>query len=427
MSASKIGTEPTIDVPPAVVALARAVRAKGGQAYLVGGSVRDALLDKVSKDLDVEVFGLDVDQLERLLRRQGRVNAVGKSFGVLKWRPRDAPDLGEVDVSIPRRDSNVGPGHRGIAVVGDPTMTIEEAVARRDLTINAILYDPVEQRLIDPSNGRADLHERRLQAVDPSCFLEDPLRALRVIQFAARLGFRPTPELTRLCQEAPLEELPAERIQLEWGKLLLKGEHMGMAFQLAQETAVLERVMPSWPDVAHGKHLDALRSHRRRILGREDPQRIGRAWAVMLTGWLAGAPPAVVEDILDRLWLHKVAGYPLRARVLAAVANLDHPLASDADLRHLSTHAEVETVASVRSAHHDPTAPDALHRAVQLGVLHHKPAPLLQGRSLRKHMASGPHMGVVLAAVYKAQLDGTVCDADTALAYALRLIPDVPP
>ncbi len=424
MNASKTSTELAGHVPAAVKRLAGHVADAGGRAYLVGGSVRDALLGRPSKDLDVEVFGLPVDRLEKLLRAHGRVNAVGRSFGVLKWRPRDAWALGEVDVSIPRRDSKTGPGHRGIAVEGDPDMTVVEAVHRRDLTINAMMFDLVDDVLVDPAGGLDDLREGRLRAVDTSTFLEDPLRALRVVQFAARLGFEPDDALIRLCQDAALDELPAERIQGEWQKLLLKGKHVAMGLDLADRTRILQRVFPPWPHPDAGALLDALQPARQRVLSRDDPKAEGRAWALMLTGWLAGAAPATVEAVLDILWLHRVAGHPVRDRVLSAVAQLDAPLASDAALRRLATRAEVELVASVRLALGDAAAASALQRAEELGILHDKPAPLLQGRDLRGLIQPGPRMGEVLARVYEAQLDGDVATPGEALTLARRLVGD---
>ena len=132
----------------------------------------------------------------------GPVNAVGKSFGVFKLNDRS---VGEVDVSIPRRDSNAGPGHRGISVEGNPDMTVTEAARRRDLTVNAILYDLQADALVDPFNGQRDLDLRTLRAVDADTFLDDPLRALRVVQFAARLEFEVAPSLLALCERSPQE------------------------------------------------------------------------------------------------------------------------------------------------------------------------------------------------------------------------------
>ena len=136
-------------------------------------------------------------------------------FGVYKIKLGNL----DVDVSIPRRDSNIGPGHRGIEVSGDPNMSIEEASRRRDLTVNAMLYDPPEAILIDPQNGIKDLEKRLLRPVDPDTFLEDPLRAIRAVQFAARLEFDASPSLIELCKDATLEELPAERISGRMAKV----------------------------------------------------------------------------------------------------------------------------------------------------------------------------------------------------------------
>src|SRR4029079_90202 len=116
-----------------------------------------------------------------------------------------------VDVSIPRRDSKVGPGHRGIAVQGDAFLSVAEASRRRDLTINAPLFDPREGAVVDPWGGRADLEARRLRAVDAATFGEDPLRALRAVQFAARFELSVDPDTAALCAGMPLHALPAER------------------------------------------------------------------------------------------------------------------------------------------------------------------------------------------------------------------------
>src|SRR5262249_814285 len=104
--------------------IARAVRDAGGRALVVGGWVRDRLMGRTSKDLDIEVFGVPADRLREILEAFGPVNAVGESFTVYK--------VGDVDVSLPRRESKTGRGHKGFTVAGDPSMSIEDAARRRD-------------------------------------------------------------------------------------------------------------------------------------------------------------------------------------------------------------------------------------------------------------------------------------------------------
>src|SRR5689334_17578494 len=126
-------------------AIASAVGAAGGRALIVGGWVRDRLMGRDSKDVDIEVYGLPADRLRSLLERLGRVETVGESFQVYK--------AGDIDVSLPRRESKSGRGHRGFDVTGDPGMTIDEAARRRDFTVNAIAWDPLTGEYLDPCGG----------------------------------------------------------------------------------------------------------------------------------------------------------------------------------------------------------------------------------------------------------------------------------
>lgn len=396
--------------------LAAAVHAAGGTAWLVGGSVRDHLMGLPVKDWDVEVHGVEVEALERLLRRQGKVNAVGRSFGVLKLRPRGTPITDpEFDISLPRRDSNAGPGHKGIAVVGDPWMPLDEAVRRRDLTINALLVDIRTGHLEDRVGGVDDLRQGRLRAVDVDSFLDDPLRALRVVQFAARTGFTADAALVELCRSATLHELPAERIQLEWGKLLLKGTHFDEAFALARAAELL-RVFPEHTDGP----VDALQ----RAVPLRDGLDAGRQWALMLAIWLHRDAPGTLEATLDRLWLHKVGNFAVRRQVLALHAHQGASLDTDAALRHLSVHVELDLALRMRAAL-QPTAaiegPRA--RAEALGILHEPPPLLLQGRHLTElGVPKGPQMGVWVRKAYEAQLDGVFADLDGALAWTTEAL-----
>ncbi|MEN0064968.1 MAG: hypothetical protein AAGA48_22675 [Myxococcota bacterium] len=404
-----------LELPDSLHRLSDAVRDAGGRAYVVGGGIRDHVLGHPVKDWDVEVFGLPVDTLLARLRKLGRVNAVGKAFGVLKWRPRHAQHDAEIDVSIPRRDSKTGPGHRGISVEGDPDMTIEEAARRRDLTINALMYDIADGRIVDPYGGLDDLEARVLRAVDDTTFLEDPLRALRVVQFASRLAFSVDAALVDLCRIAALDELPAERIAGEWGKLLLKGRP-SVGFAVARQTQVLARVFPEIASHDADRVLDALANHAR--ASAEDE---GTAWALMLAGWFAGTTETTAVATLDRLWMYTLGRVPVRDRVLAVLQALDAPVSTDAELRWASTRAQVWTLLHVQQAFTETDRSEAWQRADHLGVLHEKPRPLLQGRDLKElGMAPGPKMGELIREVYALQLDGIITTAEAARAEAQR-------
>ena len=218
---------------PVVLDIARAVKAAGGRAFLVGGYVRDRLLGLESKDVDVEVFGLEMAALESLLGSFGRVLRVGESFGVLRLAHVNA------DFSLPRRDSKVAPGHRGFAVASDPCLDFESAARRRDLTVNSMSFDPLSKEVIDPFGGRRDLECGVLRATDAHAFPEDPLRALRVAQFIARFEMSADPALVDLCREAPLDEVSGERIFEEFRKLLLKGRRPSAGLRFLEASGLL--------------------------------------------------------------------------------------------------------------------------------------------------------------------------------------------
>src|SRR4051812_23589293 len=124
---------------PHIHRILEAIKAAGGRPLIVGGAVRDWLMGGEGKDFDIEVYDLSIDRLSEVLAGFGRVDAVGRSFGILKMR---LPDGQELDVSLPRRESKVGTGHRGFIAEPDPTMTPHEAAARRDFTWNALALTP---------------------------------------------------------------------------------------------------------------------------------------------------------------------------------------------------------------------------------------------------------------------------------------------
>ncbi len=202
--------------------IAEEVKKHRGRALIVGGFVRDVLLNRKSKDLDIEVYGLSADNLNKILSKIGKVDAVGTSFGVLKVK--NDKMMEPLDVSLPRHDNLVGVGHKGFVVETDKGMTPTEAAKRRDLTMNSMAYDPLKKLLIDPFGGAADIKMKKLKATDVNHFAEDPLRVLRVMQFAGRFGFAPDAELVKLSRSIDLRSLPKERLYTEFEKLLLKSK-----------------------------------------------------------------------------------------------------------------------------------------------------------------------------------------------------------
>ena len=214
----------------AVLEIARIVRNAGGRAFLVGGCVRDSLLSKSDvKDFDIEVFGLAPDVLREALEKRFRLDLVGLSFGVLKIHGHD------IDVSLPRRESKQGTGHKGFLIDSDPMMSVRDAASRRDFTVNAIYLDPLTGEYEDPWRGREDLSNGILRHVSEK-FAEDPLRVLRGMQFVARFGLEPHSSTLRLCQTMSIENLPPERLMEEWKKFLLKGIRMSNGLDFLRRT-----------------------------------------------------------------------------------------------------------------------------------------------------------------------------------------------
>jgi tRNA nucleotidyltransferase (CCA-adding enzyme) len=189
--------------------------------------------DDPTKDVDVEVFGIELEPLREILQGTGRVDDVGRSFGVLRVRGLDA------DFSLPRRDSKAGRGHRGIRAEVDPALSVAEAARRRDLTVNALYLDPLRAELQDPYGGLEDLRAGLLRAVDADSFGEDPLRALRVMQFAARFEMRVDGELLEICRRQALSELSGERVFEEFAKWAQRGRKPSRGLDFLARTGLL--------------------------------------------------------------------------------------------------------------------------------------------------------------------------------------------
>ncbi len=207
------------------------------QRYLVGGAVRDQLLNIEVYDKDWVVVGATPDELIK----QGYV-AVGKDFPVFLH-----PETKQ-EHALARTERKVGVGYTGFECYFAPDVTLEEDLQRRDLTINAIAQHP-NGTLIDPYHGQRDLEDRMLRHVSEA-FVEDPLRVLRVARFAAKLshlGFRVADEtmalMRRIAESGELAHLTAERVWQEWHKSLTTPAPQ-VFIEILRECGALAIVLP---------------------------------------------------------------------------------------------------------------------------------------------------------------------------------------
>jgi tRNA nucleotidyltransferase (CCA-adding enzyme) len=203
-----------------LIKICQEIKVNAGNAMLVGGAVRDALLGIACKDMDIEVYGLAADKLKEILSQYGKVEEVGMSFGVMKLRLNGE----EFDFSLPRRENKQGKGHKGFIVAVDPTMTPKEAAARRDFTINSMAIDILENKLFDFYGGHNDLSIYGTLRPTSEAFKEDPLRVLRGMQFAGRFQLWASPLLIEYAKEMHDEyaTLAKERVWAEWEKFFSK-------------------------------------------------------------------------------------------------------------------------------------------------------------------------------------------------------------
>jgi tRNA nucleotidyltransferase (CCA-adding enzyme) len=428
-----------------------------GQAFLVGGCVRDALLGLPSKDIDIEVFGLDEQVLKKLLQENYTLIEVGKSFGVYKILG------GNIDISLPRLESKTGPGHRGFTVYGDPHLSPEKAALRRDFTMNSILWDFISGELIDPFQGREDLQKSILRHTGPQ-FPEDPLRVLRAMQFAARFKLEVAPETIELCKNVYPETLSKERVFEEWKKLLTRGVTPSLGLKFLRNCGWVQyypellamigcKQDTTWHpegDVwTHTLHcMDAFA--RERLNDSEEDLIVGFA---VLCHDIGKPTTTVLEDGRIRSPGHESLGKSLTRNylkrmtnqedliesIVPLVANHLRPMeffksnAGDSAIRRLANKVKrIDRLVRVASADeqgrppksHDLTAVNwLLSRASALKVKDSAPAPLVLGRHLIKiGLKPGNYFGEILSQCYEAQLEGSFFDLEGGRKYAANLI-----
>lgn len=452
-----------LDDPAADEAMRRVcalVAGAGGRAWLVGGGVRDAALGLVTRDVDLEVFGLTPGDLRRAVEAVFAVDLVGQSFGILKLKGLP------IDLGLPRRETKLGTGHRGFAVDTDPDLDLPTAAARRDFTINAIYLDPLTGEVADPCGGLGDLARRVLRHTGPA-FAEDPLRVLRGMQLVARFDLEPDPATVAVCRAMDTEGLPAERLFEEWRKLIVLGATPSRGLRFLEATGWLRH----YPELAalQGVAQDPRHHpegdvwvHTLHAMDAFADERLGDPWEDLVVGLAVlghdlgkverttveqdgrirslgheQASVAGLRRFLQRLTDHR----RLLAQVEPLVLEHGKPQqlftagASDAAVRRLADRVgRIDRLVRVARADFGgrpplprgfPAGDWLLERAAALGVLCGKPAPLVQGRHL---VALGATPGVgfasLLGACYEAQLAGSITTEAEGLALARRLLQD---
>lgn len=216
------------------------IKKAGGKIFSVGGRVRDEFLGKDSKDLDILITGVGFEELENILSKYGKVDLVGKSFGVIKFKPKGSEE--DIDIAIPRTERKMGAGYQGFEVTADPNLPIEDDLLRRDFTINAIAKT-IDGEIIDPFHGVEDLKNKIIRAVSPKAFSEDPLRMLRAVQFSARFGFKIDPETEDMIKDnaSDIKEISSERILIEFDKIVKKGKPE-IGIKVLDETGLFKNI-----------------------------------------------------------------------------------------------------------------------------------------------------------------------------------------
>jgi len=398
-----------------------AARALGGRPLVVGGTVRDAIMGVSPKDCDIEIHGMSEETFRgafaTTLATIGRVDAVGVSFGVLKFGH-------DVEISLPRRERKTGDGHQGFEIAVDTTLTITEALERRDLTIGAMAVDPITGEFFDPFDGEGDIARKLIRHVGPR-FAEDPLRVMRVVRFAAVLGFDVHPETAELCQSLlrELRGMAKERLWGEWERILTKGVDFSAMHRALWVTGV-DQLQPGATirDVFVVHHPDHV-AHETRIAARfahsdERAAAILGKWALSCAGGKPGSDE--VTELFAALDvphdLRRTARKFRDGMIFVSAWNGGHWSASDA--RHFARELAPVSLRSVcRASGRSKEAARVFAAAKAAGVLHEPHKPLLDGHALMElGMEPGPQFGAILKAALAAQDRGVFTTRDEGMA-----------
>ena len=213
------------------------------RVYAVGGAVRDLFLERERGDVDLLVVREEIDGVIAKLKRHGKVDVVGKAFGVIRFRYGGR----EFEIALPRvdvTDPEAKADHKNFLVHADPWLPLEEDLRRRDFVCNSMALNLKEGLLVDPFGGREDIGKRLLRMTDERSFFDDPLRILRGARFAAYLGFKLEKRVYLKAAKTDLTALSAERVSEELYKLLLTAPRPSVGLEAYFHLGVIRQLFP---------------------------------------------------------------------------------------------------------------------------------------------------------------------------------------
>jgi tRNA nucleotidyltransferase/poly(A) polymerase len=219
------------------------VRLFGGNVYAVGGYVRDLIMGRPSEEVDILVTGFPLEEIIRRIGPHGKVDLVGRSFGIIKFTAGKTT----YDVALPRKDFPADQPvrrHKDFLIQADPSLPVEKDLERRDFRCNSMALRLADGALVDPFGGLEDTRARRVRLTNPRAFPDDPLRVLRVARFASVLGFSADPDIYRLAKEIDLSGLSVERINEELFKILLLSERPSIGLEELFKLGALRQLFP---------------------------------------------------------------------------------------------------------------------------------------------------------------------------------------
>ena len=403
--------------------ITRRLREAGFEAYFAGGCVRDHLLGRTPKDVDIATDARP-EEVEKLFRN---TIGVGRHFGVMIVVVSGR----NFDVATFRSDGPYADGRRPETVTYS---SAREDVLRRDFTINGLLMDPESGEVIDHVGGREDLAAGVIRTIgDPQeRFGEDHLRILRAVRFACRFGFRiedgTRKAIYRLSDRASSPS--AERIFGELDRMF-RERSPGMAFELLEELGILKAVLPGVarltakrPPARLGtaSPADSLCERKTRILKHlGGPLPAALPWAVVLGDLVDGSPverARVAEKSLEELRASRDLIRSVGRLVLLRDRLLFACRVSRARMTLLRSDAELDLLVALRRAEEkEARREDVVARPVEPPACE-RPAPLLDGREMMAAgVPSGRPLGRALRRLRFLQLDGRLENRDEALAW----------